>query len=98
MAHSDPASADKWGPPVNDPLRDPSSCLWSANKIDAAIEGLEARMEALQARHKDVFELASSWAAHHDAIVAATPDNCVPRSSNACAASAFAGAWRTAGA
>lgn len=64
---------------VTDALQDPPVCLWSAEEIDAAIAELEAKMESLQARHKDVFELASSWAAHHDAIVAATPEQLRPQ-------------------
>ncbi|HXH01086.1 MAG TPA: hypothetical protein VNI56_02695 [Xanthomonadaceae bacterium] len=59
---------------MTDPLQDPPVCLWSAEEIDDAIAELEAKMESLQARHKDVFALASSWAAHHDAIMAATPE------------------------
>lgn len=59
---------------VTDPLQDPPVCLWSAIEIDAAIAELEAKMESPQARHKDVFALASGWAAHHDAIMAAASD------------------------
>lgn len=51
-------------------LQDPSG-------IDARLEGelaaLEADMPQLQARARNVFDLASAWAARHDAIIAATP-------------------------
>jgi len=60
---------------VTDRLQDPPVCLWSATEIDVAIAELEAKMESLQSRHKDTFALASSWAAHYDAIMAATPEH-----------------------
>ena len=46
----------------------------SETEIDAAIRALEAEMEVLQLRHRDMFAFANAWAERYDALVARVPD------------------------
>lgn len=43
-------------------------------EVDTAIAGLEAEMEDLQFRHRDLFSYANAWAERYDAILGATPE------------------------
>lgn len=41
--------------------------------VDAALARLEAEMQDLQHRHRDLFAYANAWAERHDAVLAMTP-------------------------
>ena len=43
-------------------------------EVDIAIAGLEAEMQDLQFRYRDLFAYANAWAERYDAILDATPE------------------------
>lgn len=43
-------------------------------EVDVAITGLEAEMQDMHFRHRDLFAYANAWAERHDAILGATPE------------------------
>lgn len=45
--------------------------------LESELAALESDMAGLQARAGNVFALASAWAQRHDAILAATPAECL---------------------